>query len=138
MPAPADFPVERIELKSMVRDTRDPEVQGRAATEREHLAKMGILATGYFKYPLASGGGFRVKINIYDQATALLKDWARRYPPSVQEGAVPLVGISGFLLPNKAAVMHDQTVMVEITSYQDAPQLEAFAQHFITHLKSVN
>lgn len=138
MPAPAGFEIERIELKSMIRNTSDPEVQGRAVAERKHLAQMGILATGYFKYPRASGGGFRVKINIYDQPATLLTDWERRYPPLVQEGAEPLASIPGFMLPNKAVVMHDSTVMVEITSYKGAGDLEAFAHHFIAHLKSVH
>lgn len=138
MPAPPGFQIERIELKSMVRNTLDPEVEGRAAAERKHLAQMGILATGYFKYPRSSGGGFKVKINIYDQPATLLSDWDRRYPPLVQEGAQPLEGMAGFTLPEKAVVMHDSTVMAEITPYKGSGDLTSFADHFIAHLKSVH
>lgn len=137
MPAPEDFQIERIELKSMIRDTVDPAVEGRAAVEREHLAQMGIRATGYFKYPRTTGGGFRVKVNIYDRPANLQRDWERRYPALVQEGSRPLDGVPGFLLPDKAAVMHDRAVLVEITSYRDAGDLEAFARHYIAHLQRV-
>lgn len=137
MPVPEGIAVARIELKSLIRDTRDPTVQGRAATERAHLANMGIRATGYFKYPLESGGGYRVKVNIYDRPVSLQKDWDHRYPPHVQEGAQPLAGISGFFLPGKAAVMHDKTVLVEITSYKKATGLAEFAAHFERHLKGL-
>jgi len=138
MPAPDAFRIERIELKSMIRDTSDPQVEGRAAAERKHLANMGIRATGYFKYPRETGGGYRVKVNIYDRPATLKRDWNRRYPPLVREGSRPLEGVSGFLLPEKAAVMHDRAVMVEITSYKGAGDLEAFARHYIAHLQRVH
>lgn len=134
--------VEKIELKSVLRDTSDPTVTGRAARDLAHLARMGIAASGYFKYYLTSGGGFRLKVNVYKDESSRDADWRRRYPEDVQEGAQSFgESDAGFYLPGKAVVLREQELLIEITPFKNTPDLAsvlpAFAKRYHQHARAI-
>lgn len=140
MPVSRYEAIERIELKSVIRDTADPSVSGRAARDLAHLQEMGIVASGYFKYYLKSGGGFRVKLNLYADESTRDRDWQRRYPADVQEGAEPFQS-EGFFLPQKAIVFREQELLVEITPLKNTPEVDgamrAFATRYREHARAI-
>lgn len=140
MPRSAYAPIVRIELKSLVRDSADPETLGRAATQRTQLQEKGITATGYFKYYLEPGGGARVKLNRYRDKNSRDADWEHRYPPDVRnEGQALAAPVDGFHIPNAAYVQKIGDTLFEITSFGGLSDenLVAFAKAYGQHLEEL-
>lgn len=130
MPAEQDPAILRIDDRSVYTDPggETEDVAARA------LRAIGVTSTAYYKYHLKSGDGsetLKVKINVYRDRDAALRNWPQRYPESLARHGRPAdFGDPSLAVGERMVAFVEGNVLVEITGEPGSSKVADFARRY--------
>lgn len=90
------------------------------------LRRQGISASAYYKYHLAGGGQYKLKVSIFEDAARRRAAWQRKYPPAVLAGTERRDwGESAFVIPDQVGAFSVGRINLEIEAGGGAKDLDA-------------